>query len=194
MANTGNKIFTKLVKVTNDINEYPLDINDELCSATGLAQAEKTNTLGDPNYIAPFQDLTSCPLTPTSYKIKTLTPTTTSEQVVCAGQTYSNTTTTIRLQLVELDGSTIKINNTGSDITINMKYKERHCYDPETISSRLVVIPNGQSFADISNTSTINDCGVSDCRYEEIEYTCYAEITPPGIVEVISGQFYEICL
>lgn len=63
MANTGNKIFNKLVKVTNDINEYPLDINDELCSVTGLAQAEKTNTLGDPNYIAPFQDLTSCPIT-----------------------------------------------------------------------------------------------------------------------------------
>lgn len=65
MANTGNKIFTKLLKVTDDINQYPLDINDELCSVTLLPQAEKSNTLGQPDYIAPFQDLTACPLSET---------------------------------------------------------------------------------------------------------------------------------
>lgn len=62
MTNTGKKIYSKLAKVTNDINQYPLDANDELCSVTGLPQATKLNTFGESDYIAPFEDLTFCPL------------------------------------------------------------------------------------------------------------------------------------
>lgn len=62
MANTGNKIYSKLLKVTNDINQYPLDVNNELCSVSGLPQDEKPNSIGDVNYIAPSEDLTNCQL------------------------------------------------------------------------------------------------------------------------------------
>lgn len=61
MANTGNKIYNTLLKVSS-INNAPLDINDELCSVTGLQQASKPNVYGDPNYISPAQDFTLCPI------------------------------------------------------------------------------------------------------------------------------------
>jgi hypothetical protein len=63
MANTGNKIYTTLLKVTNDINQYPLDVNNDLCSISNLAQAAKANTFGETDYISPIPDSTSCPIT-----------------------------------------------------------------------------------------------------------------------------------
>ena len=60
--NTGNKIYSKLVKVSNDNNNNPLDENNELCSVTGLPQAYLDNTPSNPNYIPPFEDLNSCPI------------------------------------------------------------------------------------------------------------------------------------
>lgn len=63
--NTGNKAYLKLVKVTTDGTERPLDDNNMLCSDTGLAQSVKDNLMTDPDYIQPFEDLTACPLPPT---------------------------------------------------------------------------------------------------------------------------------
>jgi hypothetical protein len=60
--NTGNKGYLKLVKVTTDGNDRPLDDNNMLCSDTGLPQSVKNNLIADPDYIAPFEDLTACPL------------------------------------------------------------------------------------------------------------------------------------
>src|SRR6476646_3384535 len=60
--NTGYKIYTTLLKVSNDGNNYPLDDNDELCSISGLPQSSKTNTFGDPDYIEPSLDYSSCPV------------------------------------------------------------------------------------------------------------------------------------
>ena len=60
--NTGNKAYRKLVKVTVDGTDSPLDDNNMLCSETGLPQSIKNNVISDPDYIAPFQDLTACPL------------------------------------------------------------------------------------------------------------------------------------
>jgi hypothetical protein len=59
MANTGNKIFLNLLKVSL-VGNFPLDINDELCSLTNLPQATKPNVLGQPNYIAPVLDTAFC--------------------------------------------------------------------------------------------------------------------------------------
>jgi len=62
LANTGFKGYLKLVKVTNDGTLRPLDINNQLVSASGLLQDIKDNLISDANYIAPIQDLISCPI------------------------------------------------------------------------------------------------------------------------------------
>lgn len=60
MANTGYKIQPQLKRVTNDINEYPLDENDNLCSVTGLPQAVMANPVDDPTY--KVEDHERCPI------------------------------------------------------------------------------------------------------------------------------------
>ena len=50
MANTGYQINPQLKKVTNDANELPLDINNMLCSLTGLPQDLKANPTTSPDY------------------------------------------------------------------------------------------------------------------------------------------------
>ena len=62
IVNTGYKGYSTLLKVTNDGNNSPLDINNNLCSESGLPQATKSNTIGDPDYIAPVYDIVTCPL------------------------------------------------------------------------------------------------------------------------------------
>lgn len=60
MANTGYKKFLKLLKVDN--LDRPLDVNNDLCSESGLPQDSKDNLISDPDYIAPVQDLVMCPI------------------------------------------------------------------------------------------------------------------------------------
>lgn len=64
MANTGNKVYATLLKVVDGgANDgQALDVNNDLVSLSGLPQASKANTSGQPNYIAPIQDSTTCPL------------------------------------------------------------------------------------------------------------------------------------
>lgn len=50
MANTGYRITPTLRRVTDDVNEFPLDINDQLCSVTGLPQATMPNPSSSPDY------------------------------------------------------------------------------------------------------------------------------------------------
>lgn len=61
IENTGYKAYTNLLKVTNDGTNRPLDINNNLCSESGLPQATKTNTIGDPDYASPVHDIVACP-------------------------------------------------------------------------------------------------------------------------------------
>ena len=60
--NTGYLGYSILAKVTDDVNQYPLDINDQLCSESGLPQHTKPNSASDPDYVAPILDETSCPI------------------------------------------------------------------------------------------------------------------------------------
>lgn len=71
--NTGYKGYSTLLKVANDGNNSPLDINNNLCSESGLPQATKSNTIGDPDYIAPVYDIVTCPLPYFAYNFSTLT-------------------------------------------------------------------------------------------------------------------------
>ncbi len=63
-TNTGYKAFTTLLKVAHGgpHDGEPLDINDHLCSVTGLPQATKSNNVGDPDYIEPVIDEEACPI------------------------------------------------------------------------------------------------------------------------------------
>lgn len=60
MANTGFLIQPKLKKVTNDDNEFPVDINNELCSVSGLPQATKDNPIDSETYR--ILNTTACPV------------------------------------------------------------------------------------------------------------------------------------
>jgi hypothetical protein len=62
MANTGNRIFSRLLKVIDDGTDRPLDVNNILCSVSGLPEVRKDNISGQSDYIAPTQNLTLCPL------------------------------------------------------------------------------------------------------------------------------------
>lgn len=62
LENTGYKAYTNLAKVTNDGTNRPLDVNNNLCSESGLPQDIKPNSVSDPNYIAPILDVTFCPI------------------------------------------------------------------------------------------------------------------------------------
>lgn len=62
MSNTGYKIYTTLLKVSDDVNQHPLDVNGQLCSISGLPQDSKSNTSGQPDYVAPTLDYTLCPV------------------------------------------------------------------------------------------------------------------------------------
>lgn len=60
MANTGYLIQPILKKVTDDINQFPLDINNQLCSVSGLPQATVANTIDSPSY--KVLNTTACPV------------------------------------------------------------------------------------------------------------------------------------
>lgn len=60
MANTGYLIQPRLKKVTNDLNQYPLDINNNLCSISGLPQATMDNSSTNSNY--KVLNTTACPI------------------------------------------------------------------------------------------------------------------------------------
>lgn len=68
-TNTGYKGYSKLLKVTNDGTNRPLDDNNMLCSETGLPQSIKDNIISDPDYFAPIQDLVSCPTNTTAITV-----------------------------------------------------------------------------------------------------------------------------
>lgn len=60
--NTGYLIITKLVKVSDDVNQYPLDVNGMRTSDSGLPQANKPNIDTDPDYIPKMFNLGYCPI------------------------------------------------------------------------------------------------------------------------------------
>lgn len=58
--NTGFLIQPKEKKVTNDVNEFPVDINNQLCSVSGLPQAIRDNPTDSPTYRV--LNTTACPV------------------------------------------------------------------------------------------------------------------------------------
>lgn len=68
-TNTRYKGFSDLLKVVNGgiYDGQNLDINNNLCSVTGLPPVLKANNLGDPDYKEPVFDPISCPGTVTVY-------------------------------------------------------------------------------------------------------------------------------
>jgi hypothetical protein len=109
MANTGNKIYTNLLKVVNGglYDGLPLDINNQLISISGLSQDAKANTSGQPDYILPNQDLNKCPLS--------------SVNVIAVSEVYENPSS--NLQVV----GKITLNKPlGSTVTFYLQYLENN--------------------------------------------------------------------
>jgi len=68
MGLTGQKVYIKLKKVSNDLDELPLDENNIPTWISGEPQEFKDNVIGDPDYVAPITDLISCPIAPSTCK------------------------------------------------------------------------------------------------------------------------------
>lgn len=92
MANTGYKGWTTLLKVTDDGTDRPLDVDNRLCTDTGLPQATKANSDLDPDYVEPVLDLTTCPLPPVEYyTFLFTTPPRDTDAETCADEAFSTT-------------------------------------------------------------------------------------------------------
>lgn len=65
LVNSGYVINTKRKKVTNDLNEYALDVNNQLVSESGLPQDTQTIDSSEPDYR--ILNTTTCPLDSISY-------------------------------------------------------------------------------------------------------------------------------
>jgi hypothetical protein len=83
MANTGKLITTTLISVRSDITDptdplyqEALDINGNPTRSSGLSQYSKNNVNTDTNYIAPYQNLSECPIPSTTTSTTTTTTTT----------------------------------------------------------------------------------------------------------------------
>lgn len=62
--NTGRVIYTRLVKVTNDADEHPLDVNNhKVLPEMGNTQQVKINSQGEEGYFPPYEDFDLCPVT-----------------------------------------------------------------------------------------------------------------------------------
>lgn len=71
--NTGYLIQPTLKYVTDDVDQFPLDVNGDLCSVSGLPQATMATPPSDPRY--KVENTTICPLpTPPPSDDYTLTP------------------------------------------------------------------------------------------------------------------------
>jgi hypothetical protein len=84
MANNGYFKYALLRKVSNDVNEYPLDVNNNRTSESGLSQHTKSNDLGDPDYIVPVFDTEVCPI-PTAVEYRLIAYSNTDRAEACAG-------------------------------------------------------------------------------------------------------------
>lgn len=62
IENTGYLANAKLVKVTTDGTNRPLDDNNNLSSESGLNQSIKNNDFTDDDYLPPTENQTECPL------------------------------------------------------------------------------------------------------------------------------------
>jgi hypothetical protein len=68
-VNTGNVIVVRLRRLRTDITNpsdpnyrAPVDSDSVPVSVSGNPPDLKANTQGDPNYIAPYPNLTECPV------------------------------------------------------------------------------------------------------------------------------------
>lgn len=66
--NTGYTKYNTLLKVSDDVNEYPLDVNNIRTSLSGDPQDSKDNDPSDLDYIANFLNLGDCPVPAVSPK------------------------------------------------------------------------------------------------------------------------------
>lgn len=103
--NTGFLIQPKEKKVTNDVNEYPLDINNDLCSVSGLPQALRNNPIDSPTYR--ILNTTACPVDPSE-----------EVQLLIFG-TYNNGT-----QSFEFNGSISEVLTENLTVAFTTTYKE----------------------------------------------------------------------
>lgn len=126
---------------------------------------------------------------PVGYKIRTFSSGQNIYNSPCLGdEQWYTSEFYITIQLTELDGITPKINTTGSDIVITLKYEETGC-SPGFYTRDAIIAP-GQSQTVVSNKTGVAAC--PECINTAETIICYTSIVPNTIQP--TQDFFTLCV
>jgi hypothetical protein len=128
-----------------------------------------------------LETLLSCTSTPppSGYKIRSFNSGQNIYNSPCLGDEQWNTSENyITIQLVEEDGVTPKINNTGANVVISLRYEETGCITDTFI--RDAIIAPGESEIVVVDRNGVAAC--PECINTSETISCYESITPSNII------------
>ena len=177
---------------------YYIDTNN-FSTATAVWSDSGLTTKADDGYYSfegiyrqQFQGLLlsaqPCGTVPTSYKIRSFSSGQNIQNTPCLGDEQWNTAENyITIQLVEEDGVTPKINNTGGDVVITLIRQETGC-TTDTYTREAIISP-GQSQVVVADLTGVAAC--PECTATADTIMCYESITPSDIIP--TEFFFPLC-
>lgn len=130
----------------------------------------------------------SCGPAPTGYKIRSFTSGQNIQNTPCLGDEQWNTAENyITIQLVEEDGVTPKVNNTGGDVIITLVRQETGCIT-DTYTREAIIAP-GQSQVVVADLTGVAAC--PECTATADTIICYESIAPSDIIP--TEFFFPLC-
>ena len=135
-----------------------------------------------------LQPIESCDVAPTGYKIRSFNSGQNIQNTPCLGDEQWNTAENyINIQLVEEDGVTPKVNNTGADVVITLIRQETGCIT-DTYTREAIIAP-GQSQVVVADLTGVAAC--PECTATADTIMCYESITPSDIIP--TEFFFPLC-
>lgn len=126
-----------------------------------------------------LQPIESCEVAPTGYRIRSFNSGQNIQNTPCLGDEQWNTAENyITIQLVEEDGVTPKVNNTGGDVVITLRRDESGC-TTDTYTRDAIIAP-GQSQVVVADLTGVAAC--PECIGTADTIRCYESITPSNII------------
>jgi len=145
MAKTGYIINPVEKKVTNDSNEFPLDVNGNLCSLSGLPQDTRSNVNTNPTYR--IYNPTLCPPNPDLYYNITASATATKNNCP-VGQLGSNETYTVASGTYS---STISQSDADAQAQADLNANKQNYANTNGTCTTPDITPNPFAFTTINN-------------------------------------------
>ena len=126
-----------------------------------------------------LEPIESCSVEPTGYKIRSFNSGQNIQNTPCLGdEQWNSSESFITIQLVEEDGVTPKVNNTGEDVVITLRRDESGC-TTDTYTREAIIAP-GQSQVVVADLTGVAAC--PECTATADTIRCYESITPSSII------------